>query len=45
VPVEEKGELVDNARAAANDLRAFCTEREVDLDALGRLRGLSWSRP
>jgi len=39
VPVEEKGALVDALREAADDLRAFCAEREVDLDALGRLKG------
>jgi type I restriction enzyme R subunit len=39
VPVEEKGELVEAARGAVNDLRAFCAERDVDLDALGRLKG------
>ncbi|MDQ6878400.1 MAG: type I restriction endonuclease subunit R [Candidatus Dormibacteraeota bacterium] len=39
VPVEEKGALVDALRGAADDLRAFCTERDVDLDALGRLKG------
>ena len=39
VPVEEKGALVDAARAAVDDLRAFCAERDVDLDALGRLKG------
>jgi type I restriction enzyme R subunit len=39
VPVEEKGALVDAVREAVDDLRAFCTERDVDLDALGRLRG------
>ena len=39
VPVEEKGALVDAVRAAVNDLRAFCAERDVDLDALGRLKG------
>lgn len=39
VPVEEKAALVEAARAAVSDLRAFCAEREVDLDALGRLRG------
>jgi type I restriction enzyme R subunit len=39
VPVEEKVMLVDAARAAVADLRAFCAERDVDLDALGRLRG------
>jgi type I restriction enzyme R subunit len=39
VPVEEKGALVDALREAVNDLRAFCSERDVDLDALGRLKG------
>jgi len=39
VPVEEKGALVDAAREAVNDLRAFCNERDVDLDALARLKG------
>ena len=39
VPVEEKGALVDAVREAADDLRAFCAEREVDLDALCRLTG------
>jgi type I restriction enzyme R subunit len=39
VPVEEKIELVEAVRAAVNDLRAFCAARDVDLDALGRLKG------
>ena len=39
VPVEEKGALIDALRAAVDDIRAFCTSRDVDLDALGRLRG------
>lgn len=39
VPVEEKGALVDGLRGAVDDLRAFCAERDVDLDALGRLKG------
>ena len=39
VPVEEKGALVGAMREAVADLRAFCTERDVDLDALGRLNG------
>jgi len=38
VPVEEKGALVDAVRVAVDDLRAFCTDRDVDLDALGSLR-------
>jgi type I restriction enzyme R subunit len=39
VPVEEKGALVEAVREAVDDLRAFCAERDVDLDALGRLKG------
>ena len=39
VPVEEKGALVDALRGAVDDLRAFCAGREVDLDALGKLKG------
>lgn len=39
VPVEEKGALVNAMREAADDLRAFCAERDVDLDALRRLAG------
>jgi type I restriction enzyme R subunit len=39
VPVEEKGALVDALRTAIDDLRAFCASREVDLDALGKLKG------
>src|SRR5713226_114471 len=39
VPVQEKGELVEALRSAVEDLRAFCAEREVDLDALGGMKG------
>jgi type I restriction enzyme R subunit len=39
VPVEEKGALVEAVRSAVDDLRDFCAERDVDLDALGRLKG------
>jgi type I restriction enzyme, R subunit len=39
VPVEEKGALVDAVREAVDALRAFCAERDVDLDALCRLKG------
>jgi len=39
VPVEEKGALIEAVREAVDDLRAFCTERDVDLDALGGLNG------
>src|SRR5207247_6667114 len=37
--VEEKGALVKAVRDAVDELRAFCTERDVDLDALGGLTG------
>jgi len=39
VTVEEKGALVEALREALDDLRAFCRERDVDLDALGSLKG------
>ncbi len=39
VPVEEKGALVEALREAVEDLKAFCAMREVDLDALGHLKG------
>jgi type I restriction enzyme R subunit len=39
VPVEEKGALVEAVREAVDDLRMFCAERDVDLDALSRLKG------
>src|SRR5579859_8114438 len=39
LPVEEKAALVDAAREAVRDLEAFCAERDVDLEELGRLRG------
>ena len=39
VPIQEKGELVDSLRSAVEDLRAFCGEREVDLEALSRMKG------
>ena len=44
VPVEEKGALADALRAAVDDIRAFCAARDVDLDALGRLRGFELVR-
>jgi type I restriction enzyme R subunit len=37
--VEGKGALVDAVREAVDDLRAFCAERDVDLNALARLHG------
>jgi type I restriction enzyme R subunit len=39
VPVEEKGELVEALREAVEDLKTFCSVRDVDLDSLGRLKG------
>jgi type I restriction enzyme, R subunit len=39
VPIEEKGALVDALRSAIDDLRSFCEVREVDLDALTKLKG------
>jgi type I restriction enzyme R subunit len=39
VPIEEKGTLVDALRSAVDDLRSFCAVREVDLDALTKLKG------
>ena len=39
MPVEEKGQLVEAVREAVDDLRAFCSARDVDLDAMGRLTG------
>jgi type I restriction enzyme R subunit len=41
MPVEEKGQLVEAARGAIDDLRAFCLARDVDLDVLGRLSGFA----
>jgi type I restriction enzyme, R subunit len=39
VPVEEKGALVDALRSAVDDIRTFCARRDVDLDALVKLKG------
>jgi type I restriction enzyme, R subunit len=39
MPIQEKGALLEALRSAVQDLRAFCREREVDLDALGRMKG------
>jgi type I restriction enzyme R subunit len=41
MPVAEKGELVEAVREAIEDLRAFCSERDVELDDLGRLTGFA----
>ena len=40
-PIKDKAALVDDLRAALDDVTAFCTERGVDLDALlTRSRGV-----
>ncbi len=39
VPIEEKGALVDALKSAIDDLRSFCSSREVDLDQLAKLKG------
>ncbi len=39
VPIQEKSALVEALRSAVQDLGAFCAEREVDLDALSRMKG------
>jgi len=39
VPIEEKGALVDALKSAIDDLRSFCSSREVDLDELAKLKG------
>jgi type I restriction enzyme R subunit len=39
VPIQDKGALVEALRSAVQDLEAFCAEREVDLDSLGRMKG------
>src|SRR2546421_8746675 len=38
-PIQEKGALVEALGAAVQDLRAFCDERDVDLDGLARMKG------
>ncbi|HVB52678.1 MAG TPA: type I restriction endonuclease subunit R [Candidatus Acidoferrales bacterium] len=39
LPLEGKEGLVDALRDTVADIRAFCGSRDVDLDALGRLKG------
>lgn len=39
VPIQEKGALVDALRSAVQDIQAFCAEREVNLEALSRMKG------
>ena len=45
MPVEEKGSWSRRRDEAIDDLRAFCLARDVDLDALGRLKRLRAGRP
>ena len=42
MPIEEKDALVDALRSAVDELRAFCLSREVDLDAISKLRQFEW---
>lgn len=42
LPVEEKGQLVDALREAADEIRAFCAAREIDLDHIASLRQFAW---
>jgi type I restriction enzyme R subunit len=44
LPIEEKGALVEALGAAMQDLRIFCSERDVDLDALSGLTGFDLVR-
>jgi type I restriction enzyme R subunit len=39
LPVEEKAALVEALQSAIQELRSFCADRNVDLDALGKLKG------
>ena len=41
-PVEEKTALIDALRDRTGDLRAYCIERSVDLDALAALSGFEF---
>lgn len=38
-PIQEKGALINALQAAVQDLRAFCGERDVDVDDLARMKG------
>lgn len=42
LPVEEKTALVDELRKAVEELRQFCLARDVDLDAVTKLRQFEW---
>lgn len=42
LPVEEKAALVQELRKATDELREFCLARDVDLDAIAKLRQLEW---
>ncbi len=42
LPVQEKTALVDALRERVDELRAYCTERGVDLDGLAKLSGFKF---
>jgi type I restriction enzyme, R subunit len=42
LPVEEKTALIDALREATDELRAFCSARDVDLDHIASLRQFEW---
>jgi type I restriction enzyme, R subunit len=42
LPLEEKRELVESLRAAVDELREFCQARDIDLDAITKLRKFEW---
>jgi len=42
LPVEEKTALVEELRKAVEELRHFCLARDVDLDAITKLRQFEW---
>jgi type I restriction enzyme R subunit len=42
LPVEEKAALVDELRKAVEEIRGFCQARDVDLDAVTKLRQFEW---
>ena len=41
-PVEEKAALIDALRDSVDEIRAFCSARDVDLDAITKLRQFEW---
>jgi len=42
LPVEEKTALIDALRDAIDEIRAFCSARDVDLDRITKLRQFEW---